>query len=134
MKSTPLILTLDQAERVDREHRARELKQLLPLAVRRGWVGTLPCRPSAGNNKQDPRPPMITTASQPLLFDATKPRSLEVAGGDLVGVLASLKAQGAHVGGMALVNRGRWRLTMIDWPNQNGLPCQGRPGMGQGEC
>ena len=36
--NAPLIRTMEQAERVDRERRAKELKQLLPPAVARGWV------------------------------------------------------------------------------------------------
>jgi hypothetical protein len=53
---------------------------------------------------------------QPTLFDQLQPRSLEVAGGDLVGVLKSLQARGAHVSGMASVNNSGWRIT-IEWPD-----------------
>jgi len=53
---------------------------------------------------------------QPTLFDQLQPRSLEVAGGDLVAVLKSLKERGAHVIGMVSVNNSGWQLS-IEWPD-----------------
>jgi hypothetical protein len=51
------------------------------------------------------------------LFDQLQPRSLEVAGGDLIGVIKSLKERGAHVSGMTSMNTSGWRLT-IEWPQE----------------
>lgn len=48
------------------------------------------------------------------LFDKLQPRSLDVAGGDLIGVLKSLKARGAHVSGMVSKGVSGWRLA-IQW-------------------
>ena len=53
---------------------------------------------------------------QTTLFDRLKPRSLEIANGDLIGVLRSLKLRGAQVEGMAnKPGNSGWRLT-IHWP------------------
>lgn len=51
--NTPLIRTLEQAERVDREWRAAKLKQLLPLAVARGWVAYPAGHPMATANADE---------------------------------------------------------------------------------
>ncbi|MFZ0828690.1 MAG: hypothetical protein WAO02_14825 [Verrucomicrobiia bacterium] len=53
---------------------------------------------------------------QPTLFDQLKPRSLEVAGPDLPGIVADLKRRGGHISGMVRVSTSGWRLT-IEWPD-----------------
>jgi hypothetical protein len=58
------------------------------------------------------------SANQPTSpLNREHPASLEVAGSELVDVLASLKARGAIVCGMASVCVSRWRLS-IHWPQQ----------------
>lgn len=56
--------------------------------------------------------------NQPSLFDQLQPRSLDVAGGDLIAVIRSLKEHGAHVSGMVSTSNSGWRLT-VEWPQQN---------------
>lgn len=58
---------------------------------------------------------MTTTAKQPGLFDAEKPRSIECAGGELLPLIADLKARGAVVAGMAVICVSRYRLSLY-WP------------------
>jgi len=53
---------------------------------------------------------------QPTLFDRLQPRSMEISNGDLIAVLRSLKARGAHVSGMiSKPDNSGWRL-IIEWP------------------
>ena len=59
----------------------------------------------------------MTTAKQPTLFDREQPRSMEVAGPELNGVLADLKRRGAIVLSMTVRGTGRW-LLLLDWKNK----------------
>jgi hypothetical protein len=75
----------------------------------------------------------VKSALQADLFEAENPRLIECSGGELLPLVAGLKARGCIVLGMAAICVNRWRLT-LDWPKQNSLPGVGRLKMGQGGC
>jgi hypothetical protein len=62
----------------------------------------------------------LMKTSQPTLplIDNDQPGALECSGAELITLLASLKARGAIVCGMASVCVSRWRLS-IHWPQQS---------------
>jgi hypothetical protein len=60
---------------------------------------------------------MNPTAKQPGLFDSEFPRSIECVGGELLPLIADLKARGAVVLGMTAICNANYRLA-LHWPNQ----------------
>jgi hypothetical protein len=54
---------------------------------------------------------------QPTLFDASRPRQVEVSGPDLPALLADLKTRGCIVLSMTVRGTGRWLLS-LDWPTR----------------
>ena len=59
----------------------------------------------------------MNTAKQTGLFDAEFPRSVECSGGELLPLVASLKASGCCVLATTVTGTSGWNLA-VDWPNQ----------------